>query len=151
VTGHPGRRELREVTARWEGRAAVSSASFRLVRAFRIAVRERVFAMLAAPCLAADPGFDQVSLGAAEGPLWQLVTRQPPNLLDPRYRSWQELLLSVVDEMVAGYGATAGGGTLARRTWGELNTEDIRHPLSRLLPWPAGWLDMPHHRLAGEY
>jgi penicillin G amidase len=149
VAGHPGRRELRDVTGRWEGRAAAGSASFRLVRAFRIGVRERVFTMLAAPCLAADPGFDHVSLGAAEGPLWQLVTRQPANLLAPRYRDWQDLLLSVVDEMLAGYAAR--GGPLARRTWGELNTTDIRHPFSRLLPLPAGWLDMPHHPLAGEY
>jgi penicillin amidase len=154
VAGHPRRRELRDVIGRWEGRAAVGSASFRLVRAFRIAVRERVFEMLAAPCLAADPGFDHVSLGAAEGPLWQLVTRQPPNLLAPRYRSWPDLLLAVVDEMLAGYAAHGGGTPLSRRTWGELNTTDIRHPLSRLLQWPAGpagWLDMPHHQLAGEY
>lgn len=151
VAGHPRRRELRDAIARWEGRAAVDAVSFRLVRAYRLAVIERVFQMLAAPCLAADPGFDVESLGATEGPLWQLVTRQPPNLLDPRFRSWQELLLAVADQMLARYAALGDGVPLSRRTWGEINRPDFRHPLSPLLPWPAGWLDMPRHPLAGEY
>jgi penicillin amidase len=106
--------------------------------------------MLAGRCFTADPGFDYESLSNLESPLWQLVTARPPHLLDPRYRSWQDLFLAVADELLAHYAALGDGVPLARRTWGQANVSNIRHPLSELLPG-AAWLDMPHHPMAGEY
>ncbi|MCB1777940.1 MAG: penicillin acylase family protein, partial [Candidatus Competibacteraceae bacterium] len=51
------RRELRKFVMDWGGRAAVDSVGYRIVHDFRLAVRQRAFAPLIAPCLEADPGF----------------------------------------------------------------------------------------------
>lgn len=42
-------------------------------------------------------------------------------------------------------------GPLADRSWGEKNTARIRHPMSRALPFLAGWLDMPRIPLSGDF
>jgi penicillin amidase len=39
---------------------------------------------------------------------------------------------------------------VTERTWGELNTASIRHPLSRSIPAVSGWLDMPADPLNGD-
>jgi penicillin amidase len=153
VAGHPGRAELRDVVARWEGHAAVDSASYRLVRSFRQILAQQVVRSLAARCREADPQFDYSLygvFGSLEGALWQLATRQPPHLLDPAYESWQDQFLAVVDQVLAYYEELGDGVPLSRRTWGQMNRVQIRHPMSRFLPLSAGWLDMPARPLPGD-
>ncbi len=41
-------------------------------------------------------------------------------------------------------------GPLAQRTWGEINTAAIRHPLSRSIPFLGKYLDMPADALNGD-
>ena len=84
-----------------------------------------------------------------EGPLWQMVTEQPPHLLNENYATWQELMISAVDANIEFYADNYDDG-LDRRTWGERNTAAIRHPLSRALPLLSGWLDMPAEPLPGD-
>ena len=132
----------------WRGRASVESVTYRLVRAFRLAVMQRALGPLLAPCLAADPRFDPGLLRQSEGPLWSLVTRRPAHLLDARYGSWDELLLASVDAAVASL--RESGADLGQRTWGERNTVAIRHPLSRALPLLSGLLDIPPEPLPGD-
>ena len=50
----------------------------------------------------ADPRFDFHVLSQLEGPLWALVSQQPPNLLDPSYKDWDALLLAAVDQVISG-------------------------------------------------
>src|SRR4029079_5848675 len=73
---------------------------------------------------------------------------RPAHLLNPRYGSWQELLLAGADLAVASL--REGGAEPRARTWGERNTVRIRHPLSRALPLLSGLLDMPPERLPGD-
>jgi penicillin amidase len=69
-------------------------------------------------------------------------------MLDPRYPTWNALLLDAADHV---YGeATQGGGKLADYTWGKHNTTRIQHPLSRAVPALADWLDMPALELSGD-
>jgi penicillin amidase len=82
-----------------------------------------------------------------EGPVWAIVTGRPAHLLDPRFPSWDALLLDALDGVVADLTKI---GPLAERTWGERNTTLIRHPLSRAVPRLSGWLDMKHLPLAGD-
>lgn len=131
----------------WTGRASIDSVGYRLVKEFRREVRNRVFEAIAARCAAADERFDLGELRQLEGPLWKLVTERPPHLLDPRSRSWDDLLRAAAGAVLASY----EGQPLAERTWGERNTSRIRHPLSVALPAFAGrWLDMKPRPLPGD-
>lgn len=126
----------------------MDSVGYRLVRAFRLKVRERAFAPLTVACLQADLRFDYTLIRQHEGPLWQLVTQQPPHLLDPRYPDWPALLLDAADATLAEL--TADGQPLGRKNWGDQNLIRIQHPFSRILPWLSGWLDMPTRALPGD-
>ena len=132
----------------WRGRASVDSVTYRLVRAFRLAVMQEALAPFFSACARADPRFDPELLRQSEGPLWRLVSERPAHLLNPRYGSWQELLLAGVDRAVASL--RAGGADPGGRTWGERNTVRIRHPLSRAVPLLSRLLDMPPERLPGD-
>jgi penicillin amidase len=148
------RAEARRLVESWGGRASVDSAGYRIVRAFRLRVAEDATRPLLAACRRADPGFQYLGGHGLpgyrqwEGPVWALVSQRPAHLLDPRFRFWDELLLSALDAVVADL--TKDGVPLASRTWGERNTTLIQHPLSRAVPPLARLLDMPRQPLPGD-
>jgi penicillin amidase len=147
----PRRVEARRVVEGWGGHASIDSASYRVVRTFRERVRGFVLDPLLAPARARDPR--RLRPGVApnarwEGPVWALVTERPAHLLDPRYESWDALLLAALDAIVEEL--TKDGRPLGEHTWGERNTTLIRHPLSRAVPQFGGWLDMPREPLPGD-
>jgi len=150
----PRRAEARRLVATWGGRASVDSAGYRIVRAFRLRAAEDATAPLLAACRQADPKFDYLGLHSSrghrlwEGPVWAILSQRPVHLLDPRFASWEELLLASLDAVVAEL--TKDGAALETRTWGERNTTLIQHPLSRAVPQLARFLDMPHQALPGD-
>jgi penicillin amidase len=145
----PARRGFRDlVEGGWNGRASADSVAYRMVKAFRTRVAELAFAPLIAPVLAADSTFPATLGRAHEGALWQLVSHRPLHLLDPKYASWEALFLTAVDRCILTL--TEGGRPLAQRTWGEVNTVAVRHPLSRAVPWLSAWLDMPARPMPGD-
>jgi penicillin amidase len=149
VSAHPRRRELRRYVEDWGGRAAVDSVGYHMARRFRTLSAERVLRPLVAACAAADRRFAIEDIGRQqEGPLWKIVSERPPHLLDPRFASWEELLLAVVDEMLDSL--LADGAKLEQHTWGARNTVRIRHPMSRFLPLVGRWLDMPAIPMSGD-
>jgi penicillin amidase len=154
TAGNPRRSEARRLVESWGDHAAVSSVGYRIVRSFRARVAEAAFAPLLASCQRADPRFDYLGrrpnqgLRQWEGPLWALVSERPAHLLDPRFESWDDLLLSALDAALAEM--TRNGAPLAGRTWGERNTTLIQHPLSRALPALGRFLDMPREPLPGD-
>jgi penicillin amidase len=149
VAQDPRRAEMRRLVQDWGGRAAVDSAGYRLVRGFRLTVQEEAAAPFTrAFRLDGARRFKVGFVGQGEGPLWALVTQRPQHLLDPRYRSWDELLLLAADATIARI--TRDGGSLAWHTWGRLNTPKIQHPLARALPFLSPWLDMPRLPIPGD-
>jgi penicillin amidase len=133
----------------WSGQALPGSVAYRLTRAFREAVSQRVIRFVLADCYDADPAFDYGRVRKREGPIWALVTGQPLHLLDPRFETWDELLLdavdAVIDEMEDG-----SPEALRRSTWADYNVAAYRHPLSASLPLLGRWLDMPARPLPGD-
>jgi len=151
VAKDPRRAEARRLVEAWGGRASIDSVGYRIVRAFRERVRGLVLDPLLAPARAKDG--KRLRPGTApnarwEGPVWALVTERPAHLLDPRYPSWDALLLSAADAVLEEL--TKDGRPLAERTWGERNTTLIHHPLSRAVPQLGGFLDMPREPLPGD-
>ena len=149
LSGHPERAEFRRHVEDWGGRAALDSVGYRLVRAFRTDVEDASLAPMFAAPHQVDTHFDYHVLSQLEGPLWALVSQQPPNLLNPRYKTWDGLLLASVDKVIADLSLPDTG--LATRTWGERNTVRIHHPLSPALPsFLAHFLDMAPVQLPGD-
>jgi penicillin amidase len=100
-------------------------------------------------CYEADPTFDYATVRRREGPIWRLVTEKPPHLLDPRYSTWDEMMLATIDELITEANRDRSGD-LRDRTWSEFNVTAYRHPLSAGLPFVARWLDMPIRPLPGD-
>jgi penicillin amidase len=151
-SGRPRIDELvRRVQSDWTGRASIDSVAYRIVRGWRSQVARRVLTPLVAACAEENPRFDYFRIGGRfEGPLWRLVTERPEHLLDPRYKSWNELFLDaangVVEEIVGG-DPNASFDTF---TWGARNFVLLRHPLSRAVPLFDSWLDVSVGPLPGD-
>ena len=150
VRDNPGRQEYRALVEDWEARASADSVGYRLVRAFRTEVRERVFNMLMQPVREKFGSDTRLRMSNQfEAPLWTLIREEPPHLLSAEYSSWRELLITAIDANLRYYHENFAG-SLSRRTWGERNTAAIQHPLSRAVPFLARWLDMPADLLPGD-
>ncbi len=150
VAGDPSLAEYRAQARDWIPRAAPESVGYRLVRAFRLEVENRVFHALMAPVRAAYG--DNVELRLSnqfEGALWSLVTEQPEHMLPAGYENWRAFLLAAVQANLR-YFEAGFDGPLAERTWGEHNTAAIRHPLSAGIPLLGRYLDMPADPLNGD-
>ena len=139
--------ELRGAVEDWGGRASPHSVGYRLVRAFRFKVGELFFQPLVARCreTGSDMPVDSVRW---ETPLWTCLTQKPLHLLAARFTSYEALLATAVDSVLADLNAQ--GLTLPEATWGRRNTVRIQHPISRALPRISTWLDMPPRELSGD-
>jgi penicillin amidase len=150
TTGHPERAEFREIVDRgWSGQARPDSTAYRLTRMFREVVSGRVIAFVLSECYEADASFDYTYVRRRDGPIWKLATEQPLHLLDPRYSSWDEFLVSSIDTAID----QARGERkrdLREARWSEYNVTRYRHPLSLALPFAGRWLDMPARPLPGD-
>jgi len=142
--------EYRQLAEDWIPRAVPESVGYRLVRAFRLEVEKRVFHALMAP--AREAYGDDVQLRRSnqfEAPLWSLVTKQPAHMLPSNHASWNELMLAAVRQNIDYFNETYEG-PMSMRTWGEINTATIRHPLSGSIPLLGSLLDMPGDALNGD-
>jgi penicillin amidase len=150
VRDNEERREYRKLVAGWQARASADSVGYRLVRAFRREVRQRVFDMLMQPVRAKFGSDTTLRMSNQfEAPLWTMITEQPGHLLSAEYPSWRALLVVAIDENLKYYRENYDGH-LSKRTWGEFNTAAIRHPLGSAVPSLARWLNMPPDLLPGD-
>ncbi len=145
----PALHALADASNRWQGHASTGSVSYRVVRAWRLAVNARLLDGLTAPAQAAlGDDFLMPDLLQFEGVAWPLVTQRPDHLLPRRFASWDALFEDAAKEV---RDDLARQGPLAQRTWGERNTARICHPLSMALPrFAKRLLCMPFDRLTGD-
>lgn len=148
LENHPARVQAKQLIEKWSARAAVDDAGYTIVRAFRLQVRKDVFDALTAAARLKYPQTKFEPSGQFEGALWQLVTRRPAHLLDPRHARWEDSLLASLDAAVDALVQECG--ELAQCNWGRQNTLSMRHPLSPALPFAARWLDMPADQMSGD-
>lgn len=142
--------EYRQLVRDWIPRAAPESVGYRLVRAFRLEVEQRVFHALMAPVREAYG--EDVRLRRSnqfEAALWSVVTERPMHMLPSGYDNWNQFLLAAVGQNIK-YFTENFDGPLSDRSWGEKNTAAIRHSLSRSLPFFSEYLDMPADELSGD-
>jgi penicillin amidase len=142
------RAEALELVSKWSQQAAVDDAGYRIVRSFRMTVRDAVFDSLVDATRQKYPDLKFEPSPQFEGPLWQLVTEQPAHLLSPTHASWNDALLHSLDRTLAELVKTCGD--LRSCTWGRLNTLSMKHPIASAVPWLQPWLDMPAVGLPGD-
>ena len=129
-------------------RASTDSVSYRLVRNFRINIRDSVFSEFKNSLINIDKAFSFKSIRhQVEVPLWQLINEQPNNFLMLGESSWQDVFTKALEETIADMTINQ---SLAEATWGQQNSSVIKHPLSSALPLLNYWLDMPSKALAGD-
>jgi len=148
VSEKSARGELREAVRHWEGRAGIDSASYRLVRAWRREVADLAFAPFFDQAAASFPNFSYKSF-LYEDALWRFAHEQPPQLLNPRFASWNALLLAAADNVLSE--TDHAGEAPGKFVWGDSNQLRMQHPFSRVLPGIFGRLfDMPSQPLPGD-
>lgn len=141
-------RALAAASAAWTGRASVDAVDYRIVRAWRLAVIERITNGLLAPAQAAlGDAFVMPDLPQAESFAWPLLQQRPEHLLPRRFDSWDALLADAARDIRA---QLEEHGPLAARTWGERNTARICHPLAGALGPVGSLLCMPAEPLRGD-
>jgi penicillin amidase len=114
--------ELGVLLAAWDGRASAESAAYSFIRRFRAATEQRVFEPFISIVARSQGRFNFDSTTEhAEGSLWRLVTERPLHLLAPWFGSWEQLLISAVEETM---------NVASAQTWGCENQLAMRHPLS---------------------
>ena len=149
IGGNVRRAEFRRLIDGWDPRASAGSVGYRMVRTFHETLERRVFESLTIAVRSSHPDAPLRVPRQFEEAAWRLVQERPSHLLDPRFRTWDEFLLSVVDEAIADI-ARDCGEPLAGCSWGRRNVVRIQHPLSRAVPRLAPWLDMPSVPMGGD-
>ena len=146
----PSLQGLAQASGHWEGRASTTSSSYRIVRAWRLAVIARIGDGLTAPARAAlGESFEMPALPQLEGVAWPLLMQRPRHLLPRRFDSWDALLEDAAGEVSEQLSMI--DGPLSARTWGERNTARICHPLADSIPLIGKrLLCMPADQLAGD-
>jgi len=152
VRGHPTRETARDVVAGWSGHASIEDAGYRIVRAFRAAVLEDIYRGLTAAARVRYPNAEFKPSARFEDSAWQIVTTQPPHLLNAPYENWDAQLLASLDHALATLKEECGSGTraLIECTWGKRNTLVMQHPLATALPLVGHFLQMTHTPLPGD-
>jgi penicillin amidase len=145
----PALKRLGTASSHWDGRAAIDSVSYRVVREFRTQVLDTLTDALLAPARAPlGEDFLAPRLAQLEGVAWPMLQQRPANLLPPAYTSWDALLADAARRTEAELSAQ---GPLAHRSWGERNNAAICHPAARALPaFASRWLCMPADPLPGD-
>jgi penicillin amidase len=152
LRGHPARAAARDLVTSWSERASVDDAGYRIVRTFRAAVQDEIYQGLIGAASARYPDAKFKPSARFEDSLWQIVTTQPPHLLNPRYENWDALLLAALDRALDKLHDECGvvAKTLNSCTWGRRNTLVMAHPLAEQIPFGAQWLAMRHEHLPGD-
>lgn len=146
----PKRTQLRQFVVNWDGYAHADGVGYTVLNAFRSEVRQLVYqpfdVMVKQQALfdiPQGPGqFQQM-----EGPLWAIVAAKPEHLLNPRFKTWNELFTDAVDRVFSGM--QQSGIPLEQQTWGKVNATQVKHPLSQAIPLAGRWLDIPDAPLPG--
>jgi penicillin amidase len=136
--------ELQRLVANWGAHAAVQSQGYRLVRAFRERVMDLLFDPVSRKLRAYNDGMRIYNEDAAQA----MLKARPPHLLNPKFKTYEDLLGEAVNMLLAEL--KARNIPLAQATWGSRNRLQIRHPISYAVAKLSRWLDMPDAPISGD-
>jgi penicillin amidase len=108
----------------------------------------RVFTPIFSRCVEAYPEFSYRRFHL-EAALWDMVERRPMHLLSPSFASWDQLLLTAADDVLAEL--EREHALVQRATWGDRNRARIQHPFAKITTLAGVFLSMPNDPLPGDY
>jgi len=154
LTEHKQFKEVKDILSTGEElSASTDSVSYRLVRNFRVNVRSLIFSELNNTFTNLSDAYKFSSIShQVETPLWQLINQQPDNFLMRPLTSWQAVFNQALQQTIDDMTTLESGEkqALSKATWGQQNTTEIKHPLSKSVPFISKWLDMPAKDLSGD-
>ncbi len=127
----------------WGGRAAADSVGYRLVTGFHQRAGALVFEPLVKAVRKLNPDFHYHHNTGLD----RLVTEQPVHLLNPKFKSYDDLFAAAADQVFASLREQKV--PLAEATWGRRNLLDLQHPIARAIPALSGLLNMPRVPMNG--
>lgn len=134
----------------WDGHANRKSLGFGVLVEFRAALSKIVLSAYLQPSYDYDSNFSYRWMKMDE-PLRLLLTHKIPQILpgSQYVNNWNELILTVLRQVVANINQQHPHRTIATLTWGDMHKTRLKHPFSHGMPWLSGLLDMPDYPLAG--
>lgn len=142
--------EYREILQNWIPQATPDAVGYRLVRGFRYEIEKRIFFALTEPVREAyGSDVDLRPSNQFEAALWSLVTERPMHMLPGSFGDWDQFLIDAVRTNIQYFAENYDDG-LSKRSWGEFNIAEIRHPLSGSIPFIGKYLNMPRDPLSGD-
>jgi penicillin G amidase len=128
--------------------ATTDSIAYRLVRNFRLQVRNITFESFNEYLTGLDDNFDFKTIrNQLEVPLWQMVNVKPNNFMWLPRDSWTEVFEEALTNTLTGMSEDQ---PLEQATWGVENQADIKHPLASSIPLLGRLLNMPVEPLPGD-
>lgn len=143
--------DTREALRTWSGRADTDQISITILARFRERLIDKVLKPLMARCTHAEPGFDY-AWGTLDEPLLALLEARDGSRIGATEAGldWAGCLRGHLARAIHELLEESGQRTVGHLTWARFNRAEIRHPLSRAVPWLSRLLDMPPDPLPGS-
>jgi len=125
----------------WQQCACPSSVGYTLVKRYRSALINTVFASMENK-LNEQSGTLKYVKRDLEPAIWQLINTRPDSWVNPEYKNWDEQLSGAFNQTVTALRAEYGDN-LQNWQWGKVNALNIEHPFAKQMPILAKFLNMP--------
>jgi penicillin G amidase len=149
LAGDRRRRELREALNEAPLAADLDAVTYRIVRGWIRAVRQRTLTPIFERNTQIAPDWSWHQFNTMPALLHLHQHEDQAHLLAPEYATWRDLRLAAVDDVVTQL--RRAKVRPADATWGERNRARIHHPLAAALPRPIrSWFNLPPDPLPGD-
>ena len=132
----------------WDGHANSDSVGYGLLVKFRKALADTLFSSYLQSAKAIDKNF-RYRWYNMDTPLRSLLTAKIAETLPKKYHDWDDLMLTVLQQVAKQAKQKHIDTNLDKLTWGEMMTVNIEHPFAGLHPLAAKFLNMPATPQAG--
>jgi penicillin amidase len=136
----------------WGECACPDSVGYTLVRKYRSAIIDKLFAPIEAQLQAEGLSLSPIKRDL-EPAAWQLINSFTDTWLPPSATSWPDLLITSYQNMKKDLLVKHTGtekGSLLQLNWGKVNELNIQHPFSKQVPLLSKLLDMPKAPAFGD-
>ncbi|MCB1052721.1 MAG: penicillin acylase family protein [Acidobacteria bacterium] len=135
------------ILQQWEGVASTDSKAYFLVRNLRRSLSRAVMATFT-QSLKENKNFDFGQLPQTEGPVWDLLTKQPSHLVPANSESWSAWILNEIESQLQKLEKEEG--PVEELTWGRFNVFQAQHPLASGIPFLGRYLNSEPRALPGD-
>ncbi|SFC82064.1 penicillin acylase family protein [Pseudoalteromonas denitrificans] len=134
-----------KLLSQWGECACSDSAGYTLVRHYRAALIDEIFAPIENALIKHDLSLAPVKRDLEPG-VWQLISQFPDSWLTEKHASWPQMMINTYQDMrknlLNEYGANERD-SLHALAWGKVNALKLQHPFSKQMPFLSSLLDMP--------